>query len=1224
MRLYKIVLIAFIGLVLLAVAAVAALMFVDPSIFRNQLETMASAALSRDFQINGPIRIEKSLRPRIIVEDITIGNPGWAADPHFATAKKVGLQVALFPLLLGDLNVLDVAFSGVKLFIEEGPEGDNNYSFGDDGDSEAAGVLPPIEQLMVADTVINFRSVDGRSRRFEIGEARLWNTPGEPERIEARGTTKGMTFTILLAADSPAELSGPQNPWSLKLDIEGPDMSLALAGQMEQAFKWERGDYQIKIRGDQADSLETLLEVAFPTSGPFELSANVNKTGGAFRVTDIYARVEGLPELPAIELSDGEASGGRNEPLRLALEGLFDNLPFALEFASTQPFEGISQSTPWPIEVRLNLAEIKLNLDGAIIPATLAEGFELDASVQGETSDTLARLLGTDLPEVGPYRFSFHTQIAEGSIKVTELKGSIEQPGLWQTLAVEQGNVTVKEKGSVAASLNVVLDKAPLSLTFEGGPKATEGAGKKAWPLKIQASATGATIRGEGAVVATENGKLLQIATRISGNRFESLGPLIGASLPALGKFDLRADVSTDGDVHAARNLQVQIKNNRFSGSARWEDKAPRPLLTGKLSTGQLTLSELKDPSKPSPKSRTTGLLDRPLRLDGLTAFDARLDLNVKNVKGSPIAVTDINSTVTLADGKLKAPFRANLAGAPVKGQLQVRRQKNVPAVALKATAGKIDVGQTLKQLKLPDMVSGTADAINLDSNSSGKTLRALLWQPAFSLQIKPADLNATLEIINQTLDFQIDGAVISANKDQPLAGAFNGRIGGAPFKAEISTSNLNQIRKADAPFPMQAKIQTDDVQFTAQGSIARPFAKNEFDFSYELTGTEIERLDPLADFVVPLRGEFRARGHITARNNRFTYKEDLRIGKSDLKADITVLRNPPRPKITGRIFSSQIHVDDVEFFNVDKEASPDQDNSRVIPDYALPVEVLFSADADIDIKAEQIRTQLGDLGEFVSKIRLKDGRLNYSISVAGATGGSLNSEFDLNAAVDPPLKKMQLNAKDLNLGFFLRSIGVNDYVEGNVDLIVDLAGSGATRYTFLENAEGRITLIGGPGQIPGRRIDLWAADLIPTMLSTNWQREDVTETNCFVAHIEVKEGQAEIEDLLLDTQRITIAASGLLNLGTEELDIIIAPRPKRASLVSLANPVRIEGTLAEPEVSVTRIPRGRRLAGAGLLAGLVNPAFLIFALSDTGTGEANPCDAAVERARDAAGIDTE
>ena len=205
--------------------------------------------------------------------------------------------------------------------------------------------------------------------------------------------------------------------------------------------------------------------------------------------------------------------------------------------------------------------------------------------------------------------------------------------------------------------------------------------------------------------------------------------------------------------------------------------------------------------------------------------------------------------------------------------------------------------------------------------------------------------------------------------------------------------------------------------------------------------------------------------------------------------------------------------------------------------------------------------------------------------------------------------------------------MALTDLVEGQVDLIVDLSGAGATRYSFLENAAGRITIIGGPGKITGRQIDLWAADLIPTMLSNRWQRQDVTDMNCFVAHIELKAGQAEIEDLLLDTQRITIAASGRLNLETEALDVIMAPRPKRASLISLANPVRIGGTLAEPEVSVTRIPRKSRLAagaGASLLAGLINPVFLIFAFSDTGTGEANPCDAVVDKVREAAGIDTQ
>ena len=828
MRPYKIVLIVLIGLVLLAVAAVAALVFVDPSIYRNQLETRASEALGRQFNINGPIHLERSLRPRIILEDITIANPDWATVALFAEAEKVAVQVALFPLLRGDLRVLDVSFTGVNLHIEKGLDDTNNYTFGARSDSETPGVLPAIEQLTVRETVINYRSADGSSKHFEINEARLWNIPGQPERIEGRGSVKGKAFNILLVADSAADLSGPQNPWSLKLDIEGPDMSLTLSGRMDQAFKWKRGDYRFKLSGSQADSLEELLEVTFPTTGPFELSANVNKTDRSFRVTDIAGLINGPPETPSIRISQGEATGGRDDPLQIALQGQFGEIPFALAFGSTQPLEGISQKTPWPIEARLNLADLKLNIEGEIIPETAAEDLALDARLQGETLETLTKLLDIDLPEIGPYQFSFHSQITAGDYRFNELKGTIERVGPWQMIRVDRGNAFVTDKGSVQASIDARFDNSPLPLTFSGGPGAPGETGKKAWPLKIEASASGATIKGDGAVLTTENGKILQIATRISGNRFESLGPLMGVSLPAIGKFNLSADVSSDGDTHEASNLKIQAGTNRLIGSVRWEDKAPRPVLSGKLSSDRLTLSQLLGTSSnSSSKAGTAGLLDRPIKLDGLKEFDARLGLSVKDLADSPIPVTDIKSTVLLVNGELSAPFRGNAAGSPVDGQIQLRQRKNVPAVSLKTTIGQIDVGQALKKLKIPDIVTGTADAVNLDASSTGKTLRALGEQAVFTLQIKPANLSYTAEIVNQTVDIRVESATIAGRKEQPLTGTFSGSLRGTAFNAEISTANLKEIRKSDIPLPVQVAFQTEDLQFKAEGTISRPFENN-------------------------------------------------------------------------------------------------------------------------------------------------------------------------------------------------------------------------------------------------------------------------------------------------------------------------------------------------------------------------------------------------------------
>jgi uncharacterized protein involved in outer membrane biogenesis len=726
-------------------------------------------------------------------------------------------------------------------------------------------------------------------------------------------------------------------------------------------------------------------------------------------------------------------------------------------------------------------------------------------------------------------------------------------------------------------------------------------------------------VKGHGSVVTTGDREDLKIETRIKGDRLESLGSLFGVSLPPAGTYELSAHVSSGSGVHEVRDLKVQMGASRLAGSVRWENKTPRPLLTGKLFSEGITLINfLERDSKPSSKTGEAGLLDRPIELDWLKKFDAKLELDVKRVADPRIPVEGFRSAVTLKNGSLTVPFHAEVAGAPVDGQIHLTHRKNVPAVSLKAAIGRIDVGQILKRLELPDIIAGTADAVNLDGNSKGKTLQALLQQAAVNLQIKPADLSYSGEVSDQKVNVTVDSAEFAAEKDRPLTVTLAGTLQRVPFNATVSAGKLAQMHRADAPLPVRVAIETQDVQFKAEGTIARPLESKEFDLTYELKGKEILGLAPLLDFAVPLQGAFRAKGSLSAHDNRYTYKEDLRVGKSELRWLITFLPGPKRPKITGSIIAKEIHLDDMRLFDVDEDAGPTQDKTRVIPDYTIPVDILFTTDLDLDIKAERIRAKLGDLGDLVWKVKLIDGRFESSLRITGFTGARVSSEFDLNAAADPPLIKIRLDAKNLNYGLFLHQMGLTDLVEGRIDLYVELSGAGATRRSFLENVDGQITVIGGEGKISSRKLELWAADLFSTMFSPKWQKQEVTDMNCIVAHIELKEGLAQIGDLMLDTKRITIAGSGKLNLGTEELNVVIAPRPKRASLISLANPVQIKGTLTQPKVSVAKLPKKRRLAGAGILAGLVNPAFLIFSFSDSGTGDANPCASAVEQAHQA------
>lgn len=102
---------------------------------------------------------------------------------------------------------------------------------------------------------------------------------------------------------------------------------------------------------------------------------------------------------------------------------------------------------------------------------------------------------------------------------------------------------------------------------------------------------------------------------------------------------------------------------------------------------------------------------------------------------------------------------------------------------------------------------------------------------------------------------------------------------------------------------------------------------------------------------------------------------------------------------------------------------------------------------------------------------------------------------------------------------------------------------------------------------------------------------------------------------ILIDTQRLTIAGSGRLQLASERLDAVFKPSAKDPSLFTLSTPNTLTGTLGAPRVSSSE---ATTLTTLGKLAlGVSNPATLFLFFSDTGAGHENRCAAAVE-ARDA------
>lgn len=1214
MRISKITLFLLIGLLLLTAAALGALWLVDPAVFRDQLEARASKAFGRPFRIEGAIDLERSLRPRIILQGITIANTDWAAAKHLARAEEVAIQVALVPLLFGEMQVLDVRFTGMELFTEIRPNGTNNFTFGDGGDREAPQRLPSIERLLIRDAVIHHRLARGKIDRYEITQAQLWNIPGEPERIEAEGSAKGMQYRIQFTADSAVELSGPQNPWSVHLEMQGPDMTLTFDGQMAQAFTWDQLEGRLVARGQQVDLLEKLLETETPLAGPFEITAVLQSSEGVYRLTDLSANGQGPSGRPLIAITDGVASVGADGPLSIALQGKLDETPLTLRLESERLPGLTTPETPWPLKATLQLADTELDLSGTMT-ATASGAIQLnfDGRLQGDSLDTLARLAESELPKTGSFRLAFQAAIGENGYAVNGLEGFFRDTPFWQKIKIEDAHGSVDAQGCLLATMTAALDDVPLSLDIQSvlPPSDTDG-----WPIQIEATLPGTALKSEGAFAVTDRGHEWQFDTTVQGNRLDKLGTLMGVSLPGIGSYDARAVVHSDGKVHELRDLRAQVDTHRFSGQVRWEEKVPRPLLTGRLSAERLSLNALAGTAAAGTAAsrQPSGFLNQPLELAWLETVDARLEIDLKRVTNSVIDIEKVHSSMTLNEGRLRVPFEAQVAGTPVEGQILLSQRRGIPNVSLQATSGRLDAGKTLRKLKLPVVIGGHVEAVEFDGRSRGATLQAMIDHAEASLQFSPASLRYNDQLVDQKIAATVERVKFVVQPRDPITATLSGIVQQVPFEATLRAGSLRDWR-ADGPLPVAIALRAADMHLTAEGAVNRPFENKTFNLAHDLSGPQIEKLTPLIDLAVPLRGEFHAQGTIIAHGDRFVINENLRIGDSDLQAALTVWRSPARRRVSAQMTSRKIHLDDIELFETQTKEESREATRYVIPDYRIPVDALQSVDLEFDLQAERVVTRVGDLGNLASQVRLKDGLLNSSLTVTGFTGARLRKTLEVNATVDPPLNRLAFEALGLDYGYLESQMLDSNLVEGRLDLYLDLAGPGATRRGFLGNADGHLTIIGGPGRITGRRLDLWASDLIPTLLSPRWQRQSATDVNCVVAHVGVTEGLAAIEDLLLDTRRITIAGSGIIDLETEAIDIFIAPRPKRTSLISLAKPVEIKGTLGQPEVSVARLPSRRRLGRTGLLAGLINPLFLLTTFSDLGTNVADPCGTAVERA---------
>ena len=1194
----KLLLWLFAGISTLAAVLVALLFFVDVNLYRGQIERHVSTAFGREIILAGPLSLEPSLTPRFAVNGLKITNPDWASRPFLAAVDKFDIRVSLLPLLRGELQIISLEFHGVDLLLEEAADGANNFTFSESGEPA---VLPAIGHMSLYNAVIAYAAAEGPVRRLHMEQVTARKVPGQPVELEAHTAVNAVPVRLSLRGEPPGD-GHAHDAWQITLLGEAGDLSLRVQGSVADPTDWHQGAYRLALKGRRLDDLETLSGYALPEAGPFKLGANIRfRLAEYLAVSDFTAHIGGSElhgnlrwdmdtprpvikvrlesqQLNAGDLGIADPPTGNadhantaywDQPFDIAIPGAID-LDAEIQ---VQRLDGLAKPLQDMVlsanadRQRLKLAAVKATVDNIQIAASAALPWGERLTALAPESASLKNLLQhTEL--------DIRAQAADPAYQY-----AIELMGRPLDLAVSSVEATARPGTALTIRAEAAVNHTPVTVQLQGEPLAAlllrPGGPWQALALEV---------RGDDIRLDATGSVAKPFLAEGFDVRFALSGANIGALLPLQGAFSLGGYYADQSDRHLFNELKVTVGRSDIGGRVVVYPDDQRIRLVADLDADRIHLDDILPVN--AGETGTAAAWDQPLEIDGLGAVDLDLEVRVRQLEGLAKPIHNIRLDAQASGETLiLAPLEATLDGTQLEARVQLPWGERLTA-----------------------------------SGKEAVSVQGLVQQADVALKAQPPDgkLHYQTTIMGQPVDLGLTGFEASAPPGEGLQVSASALLGDIPIQVTLQAEPLaHLLQRPTGPWRhLTAELRGGDIRFQASGSVDRPFEARGFDVDYKLSGAEIDRLLPLFDLVLPLEGAYSLSGQFADLADRFVFDElKIRTGSSDIGGRISVYQGQQRPRVDAKLSSEQIYLSKLLPVSEAEVAAAAQ--RRVIPDYKLPIEAMRTVDGELEFKGKRLRTAAGDLGDISFSATLQDGVFGIDpFRVRGWAGALIESDVAIDASQNPPVIALNLIARQLSYGVLLEQASFAETVEGDLDVTLRLSGKGRSRYEFLGGANGQLIIVGQEGRFGSRRLDLWASDLVTAMLPWEWGREDVTNLNCLVARINIEDGVARSDELLVDSERITIAAAGTLDLESEELDLVFAPRPKRTSLVSLSSPVHVTGTLATPEVAVTLLPRNRLAAvGTGALAGLINPGYLIFTFTQSGSGQANPCAAAVESA---------
>ncbi|MBW2116716.1 MAG: AsmA family protein [Deltaproteobacteria bacterium] len=301
-------------IIALIITVYAVLSNYDFNSLKPRIARAVKDATGRELSLVGDIDLDIGFSPALVVEDVRFRNAPWGSRPELAQVRRFEVQVALLPLITGNIEVKRLTLIEPDILIETDKSGKSNLEFETSKKIPAAKPkedapakemkLPALTFTEVRIEKVRFTYKDGPSgETYSVNLDSLTTGAADidtPLSLVLKGAYNHNPFEVKGTLGPIAALTDTERPWTVKLTAKAGGAAVTLDGSIMDPMNGKGISLAVTLEGRSVSDIAKLANASgVPDIGPF--------TAG-FKISDPAVKTYKLSDL-RITLGDNKLDG---------------------------------------------------------------------------------------------------------------------------------------------------------------------------------------------------------------------------------------------------------------------------------------------------------------------------------------------------------------------------------------------------------------------------------------------------------------------------------------------------------------------------------------------------------------------------------------------------------------------------------------------------------------------------------------------------------------------------------------------------------------------------------------------------------------------------------------------------------------------------------------------------------------------------------------------------